>query len=272
MDGISSVLASTALGALALTIWPFSGAQPVIELPDLVLLEPAPFEHRLDGDWRRDNRAADAPLAIVEINAPVEIMARPVSVGDYMACVDDGACLAPDGRADRNDLPVTGISWLDATAYAGWLSKRTGDHWRLPTDSEWAQAAGSLWRDDALGVEDDPNNPATRWLANYEAETARSRNRDREIRPVGSLNVNELGVYDIGGPVWEWTSTCLRRVHADTEGNVIRENETCGIYIAAGLHRAAISDFIRDPKSGGCSVGTPPDNLGFRLLREVAGV
>ena len=26
--------------------------------------------------------------------------------------------------------------------------------------------------------------------------------------------------------------------------------------------------FIRNPKSGGCSVGTPPDNLGFRLVRE----
>jgi hypothetical protein len=26
--------------------------------------------------------------------------------------------------------------------------------------------------------------------------------------------------------------------------------------------------FVRNPKSGGCSVGTPPDNLGFRLVRE----
>ena len=45
-------------------------------------------------------------------------------------------------------------------------------------------------------------------------------------------------------------------------------SESCGIYIASGRHRAPLSSFIREPKSGGCSVGTPPDNLGFRLVRE----
>ncbi|TGV96539.1 formylglycine-generating enzyme family protein, partial [Mesorhizobium sp. M2E.F.Ca.ET.154.01.1.1] len=30
--------------------------------------------------------------------------------------------------------------------------------------------------------------------------------------------------------------------------------------------------FIRDGKSGGCAVGTPPDNLGFRLVRERGGL
>jgi hypothetical protein len=26
-------------------------------------------------------------------------------------------------------------------------------------------------------------------------------------------------------------------------------------------------DFVRDARNGGCSVGTPPTNLGFRLVR-----
>jgi hypothetical protein len=29
-----------------------------------------------------------------------------------------------------------------------------------------------------------------------------------------------------------------------------------------------MTDFIRDARSGGCSVETPPANLGFRLVRE----
>ena len=37
-----------------------------------------------------------------------------------------------------------------------------------------------------------------------------------------------------------------------------------------GQHRAPMSSFVRDAKSGGCSVGTPPDNLGFRLVRRPA--
>ena len=29
-----------------------------------------------------------------------------------------------------------------------------------------------------------------------------------------------------------------------------------------------MTDFIRDPRTGGCAVGKPPLNLGFRLVRE----
>jgi len=30
-----------------------------------------------------------------------------------------------------------------------------------------------------------------------------------------------------------------------------------------------MTDFIRDPKSGGCAAGVPPTNLGFRLVVEL---
>jgi hypothetical protein len=29
-----------------------------------------------------------------------------------------------------------------------------------------------------------------------------------------------------------------------------------------------VTDFIRDARAGGCAVGTPPANLGFRLVRD----
>lgn len=261
--GVMIAAAATVLSPLAADA---GGAAPQ---PATVRLDPRPFEHRLDGDWTREGRPADAPRQMVRIPRPVEIMAYPVSVGDYAACVADAACAAPSGSSGRADLPVTGVNYQDATAYAEWLSGKTGQRWRLPSDAEWAQAAGSRFVDDALGVADDPANPAARWLARYEAETARNRDRDRELKPVGTLNVNELGVHDIAGPVWEWTSTCLQRVETDAAGAITRRNETCGIYIVEGQHRAALTFFVRDPKNGGCSVGVPPDNVGFRLVREV---
>ncbi|MBL4928755.1 SUMF1/EgtB/PvdO family nonheme iron enzyme [Fuscibacter oryzae] len=259
------LMAGAAFGALGISFWPQTTPTA---LPELVRLVPAPFAHRLDGDWQQGGWPVDAPVERVTIPAPVEIMALPVSMADWQTCVAEGACTAADGPADQSDLPVTGVSWIDANAYAAWMSDRTGDTWRLPSDVEWAQAAGELFRDDALGIESDPSNPAVLWLAEYSAESARSRNLDREVRPVGNLNVNALGVHDIGGAVWEWTSTCLRRVEVDGSGAILRQSDSCGIYIAEGLHRAAISDFVRDPKSGGCSVGVPPANLGFRLVRE----
>jgi len=38
--------------------------------------------------------------------------------------------------------------------------------------------------------------------------------------------------------------------------------------VVEGAHRTYMTDFIRDPKSGGCAQGVPPTNLGFRLVVE----
>ena len=35
-------------------------------------------------------------------------------------------------------------------------------------------------------------------------------------------------------------------------------------------HRAYMTDYIRDPRTGGCAAGVPPANLGFRLVVERA--
>jgi formylglycine-generating enzyme required for sulfatase activity len=138
----------------------------------------------------------------------------------------------------------------------------------LPTDREWAQAAGSRFVDDARGFDPDATNPAQRWLADYEREANRKEASDPAPRTIGSFGANEHGVHDIAGNVWEWTQSCLRRVAQDGAGNTIGETSNCGIYVVEGQHRAMMTFFIRNPKNGGCSVGTPPDNLGFRLVRE----
>jgi formylglycine-generating enzyme required for sulfatase activity len=46
-----------------------------------------------------------------------------------------------DGKWNRPNFPVVGVSWYEAAAYADWLSKKTGKEYRLPTEAEWEKAA-----------------------------------------------------------------------------------------------------------------------------------
>ena len=202
-------------------------------------------------------------------------MKHQVSSADYQLCVDDGGCRALDrGVVVAADRPAVQISWYDADGYAAWLSRRTGDAYRLPTDEEWAYAAGSKFKDDGIVIDD--NDPSKRWIARYEREADRAPSVPG-TRSFGSFGSNENGLQDVGGNVWEWTASCFVRRVLDDAGKIVSENPNCGVRVVEGQHRAYVTDFIRDAKAGGCAVGVPPDNLGFRLVVErpssvIAGV
>lgn len=241
--------------------------------PEMVSIAAGKFQHRLDGEYYRNGFAVDAPIEEITVAAPLEIMKYQVTAPDYDACVRALTCrprepgYAPDADAGR-DVPATGVSYEDAVIYAKWLSERTGETYTLPTDTEWGYAAGTAFVDDALGIDPDNQNPALRWLADYNRETARKSSRDPAPKTIGQFGSNEHGIADMAGNVWEWTSTCQRRVEMNSDAVAAKEDTICGIYVVEGKHRSPMSSFVRDPKTGGCSVGAPPDNLGFRLVRR----
>jgi len=232
--------------------------------PAIVELSPGSVSYRVAGDFTRSGKPAEAPLTRLHLAAPLAIMTHQVSAADYQACVDDGACHVLDRdvvvAADR---PAVQVSWHDAQGYAAWLSRRTGERWRLPTDEEWAFAAGSKFTDDGLPAD---NDPSRRWLARYEREAAG--NEDRATRAFGAFGANENGLLDLSGNVWEWTATCFTRAALDEAGRTLKQTTNCGVRVAEGAHRAYVTDFIRDARAGGCAAGIPPSNLGFRLVRE----
>jgi len=232
----------------------------------VVELHPGSASYRVNGDFTHAGKQAAAPLVKVSLPRPLAIMKHQVSSADYQRCVDDGACRALDrGVVVAADRPAVQISWHDANGYAAWLSRKTGETWRLPTDEEWAFAAGSKFKDDGVTIDD--NDPSKRWIARYEREADRAPSAPG-TRTFGAFGTNENGLQDVGGNVWEWTASCFVRRVLDDAGKVVSESPNCGVRVVEGQHRAYVTDFIRDAKAGGCAVGIPPDNLGFRLVVE----
>ena len=266
--GAAATLAVPAAG-LGIADW---ATEPGTALPraETVFIAPGTVEYSQPGEFLAGGRPVAAPTEQVAFESSIEIMAYQVGLQDFQRCVADGACKPADAAPGApGHVPVTGVSYNDAVAYAAWYSRKTGETWRLPTDAEWAYAAGERFTGDIFVTADDPSNPAVAWIRRYREEAERGRARDPQPKPAGFFGPNANGVFDMAGNVWEWTSTCyFRATLSPDRAEIVDTVENCGVHVMEGRHRAYMSNFIRDGKSGGCAVGTPPENLGFRLVRE----
>lgn len=129
----------------------------------------------------------------------------------------------------NDDHPVVAVTWEEARAFCGWLSRKEGRIYRLPTDREWSVAAGiGSWEDldDSPGtkdrqVEDYPwgrDWPPPTGAGNFADETLKAKMeawkqepivdgyKDEFVTtsPVMSFSANRLGLYDMAGNAWQW--------------------------------------------------------------------
>jgi formylglycine-generating enzyme required for sulfatase activity len=231
-----------------------------------LMLTSGAFGYRVAGDFSLDGKPTTNPLQRIKIPRALVVMKNQVTAAEYARCMADRACPRVALPAGSRDVPIVGVSWHDATAYAQWISKKTGLTHRLPTDEEWSYAAAERAGDETLPVVD-PADPAKAWLARYEAEAARGQPQVTTPQPAGTFGENSKGLADVAGNVWEWTDSCFLRVSLDG-GRERVTNTNCGVRVVEGAHRTYMTDFIRDPRTGGCAAGVPPSNLGFRLVIE----
>lgn len=239
---------------------------------NIVQVPPGSITYVPPGEYLRNGFPVSPQRVTAQFNHNIHIMQRNVSQAEYAACVDDGACRVLDKAfrgLDDPAKPAVGISWRDATAYAQWLSARTGKVYRLPTYAEWAYAAGSAYIEDVIIDNDDSNDPAQRWLAEYKLETQRKSDTNPVPQEFGHFGTSSTGLLDIAGNVWDWTDSChTRQYQGEDKNGFALGSENCGVRVLGGRHISYITDFVRDPKSGACSVGIPPSNLGFRLVLD----
>ncbi len=159
--------------------------------------------------------ADEGPLRKVTV-ASFAIGQHEVTFAQWDACVAAGGCpaQAKDQGWGRGDRPVIHIEFERAERFVAWLSRVTGQRYRLPSEAEWEYAArAGTTTPFGLGERIEPAivNMAGGFTYNGSKPGI---DRQRTV-PVGSLPANAWGLHEMHGNVLEWAADCW---HEDYQG------------------------------------------------------
>ena len=177
------------------------------------------------GDGGPKVKREDERARRVDVNSPYWMSRTEVTQGQFEAFVaatgheseaeragwawvwEDTGWTQLEGASWRDsggdDYPVVHVSWDDAEAFCKWLSKKSGEKIRLPTEVEWEYAARAgadapIYPEESArgGACDSSPLNETAWYCG---------NSNGRANPVGEKASNEWGLHDMIGNVWEWT-------------------------------------------------------------------
>jgi len=212
-----------------------------------------------------------APVHDVSVPS-FEIGRTEVTVDQYRACVDAGACSAPDtdqgcnwGVSGRGDHPVNCVKWTQARSYAEWAGGR------LPSEAEWEYAARSGGEARAWPWGD--QEASCSYAVMYGGGNGCGEESTWAVcsKPAGNT---DQGLCDMAGNAGEWVEDCHQESYTGAP--------------ADGSARTSCSGHIRQVVGrGGAWVSSSPSNvratfrfgynpsrrsyrfMGFRLARDV---
>ena len=142
-----------------------------------------------------DGQDDEKPVHQVWVDA-FDMAVYPVTEAQYARFLRATGHEAPRGLGagpSPPDLPVVGVSWLDAQAYCAWRTE-TGRTMRLPTEAEWERAA----RGGIDGVRYPWGDEVPAWIPDA------GRGPRPGPWPVTIGEPNAFGLYGIAANVHEW--------------------------------------------------------------------
>lgn len=200
--------------------------------------------------------------------------------GERLAFADANSWLDPDYDV-FDDHPMVCVSWWDAKIYADWLTKKTGNTYRLPSEAEWEYAVrgGTQTAYSFPGGEDNActYGNVSDLSAKADVPQWNAVKCDDGVgfgtAPVGSYLPNGFGLYDTIGNVWEWQADCYREsfAGAPTDGSVWGYGGTCNEVLdrGGGFSNVFPGHLRAANRSKAPSPHIAVYSLGFRLVREL---
>ena len=176
-------------------------------------------------------------------------------------------------QGNKDQHPVSCVSWNDAQAYIEWLNKNTAGGYRLPTEAEWEYAARGGTKT-ARYWGNDPNQ-ACRY-ANVADQSAKQFDSSQVFQcsdgyayaaSVGSFKPNKFGLYDMLGNVWEWTCSEYDKDYGGKEKDCQTSGDAYRVY--RGGSWDGVPRRVRAAFRSHDSPGDRLYDLGFRLARTL---
>ena len=184
------------------------------------------------------------------------------------------------GFKQDDDDPVVNVTWREAEAFCKWLTEKErksgqikpNELYRLPTDLEWSRAvalpaeSGATPEERDMGVQDvypwGQEWPPPAGAGNYAGEETQTEipipnynDGYPNTSPVGKFRPNALGLYDMGGNVWQWVSDFW---NAENRAKTLRG----GSWYNGAIPLSLLSS---------CRISSSPDTLhdtyGFRIVK-----
>jgi formylglycine-generating enzyme required for sulfatase activity len=241
--------------------------------PKMIVLPPGEF--LMGSPETERDRNKDEVQHKVRIGKPFAVSECDVTFAEWDMCVASGSCGQYKPKVEgwgRGDLPVVNVSWEDAQLYVAWLSRLTGQHYRLLSEAEfeYATRAGTktpFW----WGTSITPEQANYDGRVEYEGGGMKGELRAKTV-PVKSFKANPWGLYQVHGNVFKWVEDCYGAYSdAPTDGSA-RTSRTAEDCHSRVLRGGSYYSFPQDLRAAFRYSNLPSyrqPNVGFRVARTL---
>lgn len=245
------------VSAADVSVSPGAVFQDCPDCPEMVVVPPGSFIMGFDGGVSEERY--EGPVREIAIDYAFALGTKEVTYAEYEQFVTSTSHKSGTGCASWNgetwyhtegadwrdhgngtdiypNEPVACVTWYDVKAYTLWLKAKTGKPYRLPSEAEWEYASRA-------GIEgpyawgEDPNGGCE--VANHYDVSGTDPKQPHVpvacddgfagVAPVGSLEPNAFGLYDMIGNVWEWVEDCyiMPIPNEPTDGGAVQASGHC---------------------------------------------